>query len=413
VYGSFSQKLRLFLLPAAILSALYLCLPYTVVIPAVWRDLMPFATYLVLAIGLFLSLHFNRNRAFFVLLMLGYFYWICNLLFQGSGNVVFARKAYDLLSLLIPINIMLFCLMREKGLLTPAGRKRFVFIGLQAAAVYFACKAGQADAMLQTGDMTGTAIAGYRTLPMLALPLMGFCGAVVAIKSYVKVSLIDSGFLGVLAGMAIIFSSVPTSDVPTVFIFAAGLIMTLSILQDSHNMAYRDDLTGLLSRRALNEQLVGLGRRYAIAMVDLDHFKRLNDTHGHDVGDQVLKMAAAKIRKVGGGGKAYRYGGEEFTIIFQRKGMEDVLPYLEELREQIGSYQFRLRGTSRPGRDREGKILRENNSQDTFVSVTTSIGVAETNGDLRTPRDVIAAADEALYRAKQRGRNRVSTALKS
>jgi GGDEF domain-containing protein len=368
---------------------------------------------MVLTIGLFLSLHFNRNRAFFVLLILGFLFWICTLLFQGGANAVFARKAYDLLSLLIPINIMLFCLMREKGLLTPAGRKRFAFIGLQAAAVYFSCKTGQAGAMTQAVDVQSAVVAGYRSLPMFALPLMGFCGAVIAIKSYVKVSLIDSGFLGVLMAVAITFSSAPTSDVPTVFIFAAGLIITLSILQDSHNMAYRDDLTGLLSRRALNEQMVGLGRRYVIAMVDLDHFKRLNDTHGHDVGDQVLRMAAAKIRRVGGGGKAYRYGGEEFTIIFQRKGVEDVLPYLEELREQIGAYRFRLRGTGRPGRDNEGKMLRSNCSPDTFVSVTTSIGVAESSDDLRTPRDVIAAADEALYRAKQRGRNRVSTALKT
>src|SRR2546425_6328967 len=75
-------------------------------------------------------------------------------------------------------------------------------------------------------------------------------------------------------------------------------------------MAYQDSLTGLPARRALNEALLRLGGHYTVAMLDVDHFKRINDHHGHDVGDQVLKMIAAKLAQVTGGGKAYRYGGE-------------------------------------------------------------------------------------------------------
>src|SRR6266571_3126428 len=92
-------------------------------------------------------------------------------------------------------------------------------------------------------------------------------------------------------------------DASLAFIAAAAVTLTLSILQDTYNMAFRDDLTGLQSRRALNEQLMGLGRQYVVAMVDVDHFKRFNDTFGHDVGDQVLKMVATKIQGVMGGGK--------------------------------------------------------------------------------------------------------------
>ena len=115
-------------------------------------------------------------------------------------------------------------------------------------------------------------------------------------------------------------------------------------------MAFRDELTGIPSRRALNEQLAALGNRYAIAMLDVDHFKKFNDTYGHDLGDQVLKMVAAHIARVGGGGKAFRYGGEEFTVLFPGTDAEDAIPHLEALREEIESYRMALRGSDRPAR---------------------------------------------------------------
>src|SRR2546426_9194380 len=97
-------------------------------------------------------------------------------------------------------------------------------------------------------------------------------------------------------------------------------------------MAYEDTLTGLPARRALNEALLRLGGQYSVAMIDVDHFKRINDRHGHDVGDQVLKMIAAKLAQVSGGGKAYRYGGEEFAVIFPGRKAEECLADVEALR---------------------------------------------------------------------------------
>ncbi|MDP0971523.1 diguanylate cyclase, partial [Klebsiella pneumoniae] len=85
--------------------------------------------------------------------------------------------------------------------------------------------------------------------------------------------------------------------------------------------AFRDELTGLPGRRALNERTQRLGRNYVLAITDVDHIKRFNDTHGHDVGDQVLRLVASKLSKVNGGGRAYRYGGEEFAVVFAGKSL--------------------------------------------------------------------------------------------
>ena len=172
-------------------------------------------------------------------------------------------------------------------------------------------------------------------------------------------------------------------------------------------MAFRDDLTGLPSSRALPETLSALGSVYAIAMVDIDHFKKFNDRHGHDVGDQVLRMVASRLGRVTGGGKAFRYGGEEFTIVFPGKSRSEALPHLEALLLEIADAKFTMRGRDR----RKGPLSRGKKKGKNVknLSVTVSIGVAERNGRNGTPDKVIKAADTALYKAKDAGRNRVST----
>jgi GGDEF domain-containing protein len=195
----------------------------------------------------------------------------------------------------------------------------------------------------------------------------------------------------------------------TVYIAAAALILTIALLQDTFRMAFRDELTGLPSRRDLNERMMGLGRRYTIAMCDVDHFKKFNDTHGHDLGDQVLKMVAAKLAAVGGGGTAFRYGGEEFTVLFPGKDSTHALPHLEALRASIETYKIALRAPDRPPKP-EPATRRPGTFRDaSSVSVTISIGVAESSDRLASTDDVIQAADKALYRAKDKGRNQVST----
>jgi diguanylate cyclase (GGDEF)-like protein len=174
-------------------------------------------------------------------------------------------------------------------------------------------------------------------------------------------------------------------------------------------LAFRDELTGIPSRRALNEGLLhGIGRRYTIAMVDVDHFKKFNDTYGHDVGDQVLKMVASKLMAVRGGGKAYRYGGEEFIILFPGRRLAEAMPHCEELRSTIASYRMQLRGEDRPRDRRSGQSRRDSSRGDsTAISVTVSIGVAESGNGQATPGEVIKSADKAMYKAKMQGRNRV------
>ncbi|MFA0072035.1 GGDEF domain-containing protein, partial [Vibrio breoganii] len=93
----------------------------------------------------------------------------------------------------------------------------------------------------------------------------------------------------------------------------SGTLIIVYVMSASHDMAFNDQLTNIPGRHALEVDMKHLGRKYSMAMVDIDHFKTFNDTYGHDIGDDVLKLVARILRETTGGAKAYRYGGEEFT----------------------------------------------------------------------------------------------------
>src|SRR5207249_3136060 len=170
----------------------------------------------------------------------------------------------------------------------------------------------------------------------------------------------------------------------TFYFATSALLLIIAVVEASYHMAYQDGLTGLPARRALNEALLRLGSQYTVGMVDVDHFKRINDSHGHDVGDQVLKMVAAKLAQVGGGGRAYRYGGEEFAVLFPGKSAPECLAELEALRQVVEEAKFILRSRIRSKRKKE-KILSDRGPGQR-VPVTVSIGVAEMHARHRRER---------------------------
>jgi diguanylate cyclase (GGDEF)-like protein len=249
-----------------------------------------------------------------------------------------------------------------------------------------------------------------RVLPSSIVPQpVLFLQAAVALF-FLAMALIDrkpvsSGFFWLLLASVYGLQYAETTAGRTLCFTAAGLIVITTLLESVYAMAFRDELTGLPGRRALNSAFLGLSGNYAMAMVDIDFFKKFNDRFGHDVGDEVLRMVAAKLDRVEGGGRAFRYGGEEFSILFAGRTKKEVLPHLERLRQTVSEAGFVLRRKSRPRR----KPRRKNSARRPIVqtvSVTISIGVADSVMGGKTAR-IIKAADRALYRAKKKGRNRV------
>ncbi|WP_146171198.1 diguanylate cyclase [Saccharospirillum sp. MSK14-1] len=185
---------------------------------------------------------------------------------------------------------------------------------------------------------------------------------------------------------------------------ALAVVIGATILTDAYSVAYRDALTNIPNRRALSQSLRTLGRRYAIAMADVDHFKSFNDTWGHETGDQVLRVVASILTKHRMPVKAFRYGGEEFTLVFRGMTREEATPILDELRERIADYPLMVRKSDRPSSSKDGKRHRGNTGSAKKVSISASFGVSD-DRHAHSPEDAIQRADKALYKAKQAGRN--------
>jgi diguanylate cyclase (GGDEF)-like protein len=234
------------------------------------------------------------------------------------------------------------------------------------------------------------------------------------IRGLFKPNYINVSILTMVLGLVISasFSLFSEDGLLTGFHTILALLLTGGLLIESRQMAFRDQLTEIPSRMALQQYIGTLGSRYVVVMADIDHFKKFNDTHGHDIGDQVLRLVAKKIHDVSGGGKAFRYGGEEFTIVFTDKGVHQVMPFVEQVRTSIEHYPLILRSKNRPKKkpNKEAKSTHKKPSVEKKVYVTASFGVAQVEQKSQTFEHVMKQADNALYKAKKAGRNCVKAA---
>lgn len=185
----------------------------------------------------------------------------------------------------------------------------------------------------------------------------------------------------------------------------SGFTLLLAALESAWRHMNIDELTELPGRRPLKHRLRCLGAHYVLAVVDIDHFKRINDTYGHPAGDQILRYMAAELRN-NPRGSAFRYGGEEFVVVYENLSYKDALNNLDDLRDIISRKEFFVRDEARPARKQRGPTPARK-PESPRIHLTVSIGAASPSTYYRTPQDVLEAADQALYRAKENGRNRV------
>ena len=371
----------------------------------VFRDSLAFARlypYAVFGVGALLAWRFQRNRLLLALLVLA----LANAALGMRAGTTAGQVAVRATALLLPLNLAALALLPDRGTFTMAGLLRFGAIVVQVTLVtMFSRTAPAATAVLLAHPLLPAKLMSWAPLPQAALFAFVLAFGFTVVPLILDPNASDRGFVWAIVASFLAVSAHRPSPAPALYLGTAGLILVVSVIEASYLLAYQDGLTQLPARRALTEALQRLGGEYTIAMVDVDHFKRFNDEYGHDVGDQVLRMVAAKLGQVEGGGRAYRYGGEEFAILFPGKAVEETLPYLEAVREAVAETAFTIRGRIRVQHKREQpKGDRPRRRQ---ASITVSIGVAERNSRRGVPDQVIRAADQALYRAKEDGRNRI------
>jgi len=385
-----------------------------------------FCYYAVFAAGVLLAWRFRSSRLVLVLLTLVLAHRAIDFFSNGRmATIGPGHVALQAIALLVPVNFIIFSVRQERGLSVTAMTSPLGLLFLESVFVAVICRPGETTSpgFLQARFLSQHWF-GWTAIPQLdwLAFLAAFIVLLVRFQLFRKPT--EGGMLWSLTAA---FAGLQFGGVGRLgngYFATAGLILMASVVENAYLLAYHDELTALPGRRSFNETLLGLEAQYAIALVDIDHFKNFNDTFGHETGDQVLRMVAARLAQVTGGGQAFRVGGEEFSIVFPGKSTREVVPHLESLRIAIEESRFLVRAISERrsvprGSDRRSHSKRRRKAADPQqgelqfaqheVSVTVSIGVAEKTARTQAVEQVVQAADKALYRAKHAGRNRVET----
>jgi diguanylate cyclase (GGDEF)-like protein len=413
-----ATPMKSLLTPGIFLAAIALLLHTGLLAPNV--ALVTYAFGAATVAGLVLAWRFHSSRIFFALLSL--FLAQQAVSYFSKGHVAASgpgSTALGAVGILLPLNFVLLSFRQEKGFTRSSIAPPSLLLFFQSVIVAVLCRPAPSAAAQHALHHAPA------TLPFATLLAFAAAGVVLLIRLLLFHKPVEGGLLGALAASLLSLYFGGVGRIPTAYFAAASFILAIANVETSYQFAYHDELTTLPSRRAFHDALLRLEAPYSIAMVDIDHFKRCNDTYGHDTGDQVLRMVASRLARVSGGGQAYRCGGEEFAIVFPGKTTSDVMEHLETLREAIEASKLTVRGPDRRqetrGPDRRtqrarsrtrGEAIRQLSraTSATEISVTASMGVATSRGENPSAEEVIQAGDKALYRAKAAGRNRIEAA---
>lgn len=370
---------------------------------------LPYAGLLVLS---YLAFQLNQTRILFASLVLLATYHILRyaiFLPDVTGRLFFP----GMLAFVVPATLALFFLPMEGYLwnLKGLGRVSLALLPLALAAALF-YGLPQIRAYLAPVKLLVAGNVFYASY----LPFIGFAALVVLSfrrRNHGALLFLEALLFSILPLLLVfhisvqkIFHTEAGNDLLVFAYISITILLLHAMLQMYWRRVYRDTLTDIPNRRALDETLIKLPERYAIGMVDIDHFKSFNDTYGHEQGDDVLRLVARHLQEKSGG-RAFRYGGEEFCLLFKGWDLKRARDLADEIRDTLAIQIFRVRkqrskgttGTATAKKTRGGKI-----------QITVSIGIAAPTPVRSGAHDVIRYADQALYQAKHKGRNRVEMA---
>ncbi len=364
------------------------------------HPVVPSAGYAITLTGVVLGLRFRNTRIVLALIVLLLADQVTAHWARAGAPATAAGIARTVIILLVPVNLAALAWMPDWG--SPWRRVRLwaMLIAAQSLAVAVLFVPAAAEAARAVWHTIAA------TAPLQWWGVLAFSAALalVFVRFLSRPRATEGGFVWAVVAAFLGLGLGGGGLDASLYLVTGGVVLFIALLEASHAMAFSDELTGLPSRRALNDRLAELGERYAVAMVDIDHFKRFNDTYGHQAGDQLLRKVATVLMDVSGGGRPFRYGGEEFAVVFAGLSAEEATPHLEKVREAIAESTFGVRGRRRPRR--KPKQPRPGNGRS--QRVTVSIGVADSTSAGPAAADVVRAADEALYRAKRGGRNQLA-----
>jgi len=379
-----------------------------------------------------LALRLRHSLAFLAGLQLGY----CALVLLRSASVPLlglgAAEYARGFAVLLPATLILIYLLGQAPLLSPRSILRVGVIvmlpllwapALQSLPVLQRLITDPGPALPPAAVILLLGLAGVLAAPRRSRTLFEFCLAISLVPVYVLLDQLARG------------QAPDAAQRLTLAWSAVFVVLLYGLYRLFWQRAFLDELTQLGNRRSLEDRLRFLRGPFALGVIDVDHFKAVNDRYGHAEGDNVLRWVAGRIRREFPG-RAYRYGGEEFVVILPELDPPAAKELLEELRRGLAGAEFFVRANverraSRGGRRRGASRRRRSDRRRTSagipgggpgraravpprgrsrIRVTVSVGLAAAARGSERAQDVLERADRALYQAKGTGRNRVVVA---
>lgn len=316
---------------------------------------------------------------------------------------------FTLVAILLPVNLLLLSAIGDRGLLS---RTTYTSVGFLFAQIGLAWWLSQPSGHEAAQILLAPAAIGgwFDWTPLPSAGLFAFAGALATgvVQFVVSPTVVTGSALWALLTSFVALHGTSLGWAPAHYFGAAGIMLCWASVAAHYRATYRDELTGIRGHAALDRALDNLGRRYAIAILDIDHLREVNHAYSEAIGDMVLQQVADVLAAVSGGGKAFRYSGEEFAILFPERSSADALLVMEHLRRKIE--QCRLPAPARRAPPRSTGLRQPRDSSPGTISVTVSIGIADSFEHPTNVSDVIRAAYRALALAKLDGGNRVTRA---
>ena len=378
-------------------------------------DFLRYAPYVGLTLIAVLGWQINQTRIFWstILLLAFYYYLLHPDLFPQSvsGRI----QTLQMISVAYPLALCVIYLLKESRIWSDLSLARFLLALFPL--VLFVCLFSWARDIYQKLLFWGPLLPGQGN------PLPNLCwvatGLFLLVVTYLPDPKVKSFLIALMATFVPFLFCIQTaliasnpeakaSIVPNIVIVFVTItvILLFALLRMYVQKVYLDPLTAVFNRQALDERLHTLTGDFALAMVDIDHFKKFNDTYGHAEGDNVLRMVAQHLQDLLGD-QVYRYGGEEFCAVFEGPTRDSATETMEKVRSTLAKRKFTLRGKRSSGYNGLKIPFKKEENRGKKVNIAISVGVAFANKKVRTYEEVLKRADHFLYEAKEKGRNRV------
>ncbi len=371
--------------------------------------------YILLGLGALMALLTNHALEAGITIGLLCAYWLIQSFLQSPLSSQPASQIFYLLTLLSPALLITYALMPQSSCLQLQGLLAALLTPLIIVLVAGLLAINQQLFLNAATNAINNTVAGSHLSMLSWLLYLVAIGLCVGFSLYQQQS-IHNSVLGCSLMSLITYGWIQLNSVSAFMFSGMGLLLCINLTISLLQIGYRDDLTQIGNRRALQQTAKTLRGPYAVAMVDADYFKKINDQFGHDLGDQALRVIASLLKQTANGGKPFRYGGEEFCLLFKGKTQQEVLDALEACRQAIANYDMVVRDKQhRPKKLKEGETRRGASKRKSNLRLTVSIGVASSdNGNTSNGTNpfeqVLKSADKALYRAKASGRNCIQAA---